>query len=88
MSDDITLRNYPGYAGMFTRNQVLGAWRNGTRIAKVFCEPGDAHPLGALGTVLGSVAHRETGELCYFIEWDDCPGMAVGIVAKKIGAAS
>lgn len=81
----------PGWEGYFTRHQADGAIPNGTRIIKVHDEPGDAHPRGALGTVLGSmvsppeVAHLS--EFAYFVEWDDMPYHAVAVVSAKIGVA-
>lgn len=76
------IQNEPGWTGAFTRHQVLGGWRNGTRIVKVNTEPGDANPDGALGTVLGSLAHQ--GQVAYFIEWDNAPRVAVGCVGFKL----
>jgi hypothetical protein len=79
----ITLCYEEGWTGLFTRNEVLGAWRNGTRIVKVAKDEGDANPVGVTGTVLGSLAHPREG-LCYFIEWDGRPRMAVACIAWKI----
>jgi hypothetical protein len=76
---------HEGYIGHFTRHEALGAWRNGTRIEKVWCEEGDATPLGTKGTVLGSMNAGEKLGLGYFIEWDNRPRVAVFTVAKKIG---
>lgn len=89
----------PGWRGWFTREQALGAWRNGTRIVKVAVEEGDAHPVGSLGTVLGSMAappemiaqltteFGRRSRVLYFVEWDDLPRHAVGVVSAKIGPA-
>lgn len=76
-----------GWLGLFTRHEQMGCWRNGTRIVKTMAEPGDTHPIGAKGTVLGSV-YVPTQGVGYFVEWDDMPRVAVGVVAAKIGKAS
>jgi hypothetical protein len=83
-----SIRNWPGYTGAFTRNEVLGAWRNGTRVVKQKSEAGDAHPDGSLGTVLGSMADKKfmDGLVFYFIEWDAKPRFAVGTVGWKVMA--
>lgn len=73
----------PGWSGHFTRNQELGAIRNGVRVVKQNSEPGDAHANGTLGTILGSVGNQEIG-IAYFVEWDPSPKVAVGTMAKKV----
>lgn len=75
----------PGWIGMFTRNEALGAWRNGTRVRKRNSQPDDATTDGTLGTVLGSIGDAEV--LFYFVEWDDKPRFAVGVMAAKVGHA-
>jgi hypothetical protein len=84
------LRNYPGYAGMFTRNEARGAIPNGRRVMKTNSEAGDGTPDGALGTVLGSIVAPDTmGRLMfYFVEWDRRPRLAAGISGYKIVAAT
>lgn len=81
-------REHPGYVGMFSRNEALGAIPNNTRISKVWSEPGDAHEIGELGTVLGSViCPPELGsevKYLYFVEWDDMPKTSVAVIDKKI----
>jgi hypothetical protein len=91
--DDLWLRPYPGWHGVFTRNQAPGAYRNGTRIVKVSVEPSDAHPIGTPGTVLGSiktddprVLATEPSGIAYFVEWDVKRRQAVFVVAGKIRA--
>ena len=78
------LGEHDGYFGMFTRYETSDAYPNGTRVTKIWSEPSDAHPIGALGTVLGSLRHPEEG-IAYFIEWDASPHCAVLVVAKKLG---
>ena len=86
MKQDFTFREEPGWTGAFTRNEELGAIRNGLRIVKVMSEPGDTHPLGAMGTVLGSFRHPKApaGLVLYFIEWDANPRVAVAVIGNKI----
>lgn len=81
------LQEYPGYAGMFSRDQAAGAIPNGTRISKVLSEIGDAHEIGELGTVLGSMPMAGLGfdgDFFYWIEWDNMPKVVVGVTDKKI----
>jgi hypothetical protein len=79
-------RKYPGYHGVFTRDQAPGALASGTRIMKASSEEGDAHPDGALGTVLGSMSHPEVqnGAVMYFIEWDARPKVAIATIGVKV----
>ena len=74
---------------VFTRDQAQGAMPNGTRIVKVKEEAGDKHKLGDEGVVIGSVSHPEVmdGAPAYFVEWDDMPGVPVGVVGYKIAKA-
>ena len=86
------VREWPGYEGGFTRNTVLGAWPNGTKVVKVRGERGDATPNGAVGRILGSLpgpihrrGQRVPGFTClYFIEWDTDPKKAVGVASWKL----
>jgi hypothetical protein len=78
------IRLYPGYEGVFTRDEAPGAIPNGTRIVKVWSENDKETPVGTNGTVLGSISHPNVG-LAYFIEWDSRPRQAVLNVEKKIG---
>jgi hypothetical protein len=82
---EIPVRHYPGYVGAFTRDEAPGAIPNGTRVCKVWCEPGDANPLGAKGVVLGSLYFPEGG-FAYFIEWDSKPKWPLLTIAKKVEA--
>jgi hypothetical protein len=77
---------HPGWFGLFTRDEYPGALRNGTRIVKVLTLPGDAHPVGTRGVVLGSMGHPEVG-LGYFVEWETKTRVAVFVEANKIDAA-
>lgn len=84
--NDYTLREEPGWYGVFTRSQVEGAIPNGTRIVKSMCQPGDANPVGTHGTVLGSLPTDKVpgGGSFYFVEWDTSPKYAVGVRGAKI----
>lgn len=90
MSD--LFRLYPGWLGAHTRGEAPGAFPNGTRIKKTVFEKGDGHPLGTLGTVLGSIAApsdlaaRFGTRYFYFVEWDPKPKVAVGVAGSKISA--
>lgn len=90
MKPELSIREYPGYRGAFTRERAPGAIASGTRIMKTNSEDGDANPDGALGTVLGSLSHPEVmnGIVMYFIEWDSAPRTAVATVGFKVQAAS
>lgn len=86
MKTDVVIRNEPGWVGTFTRHQAPEAtFRNGSRIQKAKQGPGDATPLGSLGTVLGSI--YAAGIVGYFVEWDWKPKVAVGIVGWRISRA-
>lgn len=78
-----------GWVGHFTRDQAAGAMPNGTRVRKSEFKPGDAHPIGALATVIGSIRAPVNGEdqLAYFVEFDDLPKHAVGIMPWRIEEA-
>lgn len=76
------LKEEIGWVGVFTREQH-GALRNDTRVKKDRGDPGDLTPIGTEGTVLGSVYHPGIGTI-YFIEWDNRPRHAVGVVAWKL----
>ena len=77
--------------------EARGAIPNGTRIVKVFAEPGDANPVGTTGVVLAShaVPQAELATLpavggavspfVYFVEWDTFLGQPVGVISVKIG---
>jgi hypothetical protein len=85
--DDMQPRAHPGYFGLFTRHQLPDAILNGTRVVKVRSDPGDAHPIGSLATVLGSMGHPKIGN-GYFLEWDAKPRWAVFVMGDKIAPAS
>lgn len=74
---------YQGWRGIHSRDQVPGAIKNGTRVRKVWSEPGDTNEIGAEATIIGSIYHHKAG-LGYFVEWDAWPHAAVFVVAKKI----
>jgi hypothetical protein len=84
--------NYePGYVGAFTRNQVEGAFLNGSKIVKVKSEKDDAHAIGDRGSVLGSIEIPDSEpdrRIMYFIEWDNLPCVAVACSAWKLGQAT
>jgi len=80
------LHEEPGWAGTFTRGEVDGALRNGTRVVKVTFDSKDAHHPGDLATVIGSFGVPE--KFGYFVEWDDMPRAAVFVEPRKIRPAS
>ena len=85
----MNIENHQGYVGAFTRDQAKGAIPNETRIQKTNSEKGDPTPDGTPGTVLGSMRAPESmGKLLmYFVEWENRPRVAVGIMATKIERA-
>lgn len=68
--------------------QAEGALPKGTRIAKSAYEENDAHQIGDRGTVISSIGPMPYGGrekvYMYFVEWDDMPGVQVGIIDYKI----
>jgi hypothetical protein len=78
----------PGWHGLHTIDQALGALPNGTRVVKtVMGGGGDTHPIGATGSVIGSLVAdwaEDPGEYFYFVEWDDNPKVAVGVAGDKV----
>ncbi len=81
-----SLKTEPGWDGVFTRAQVSGAYPNGTRVVKIAQDPsGDFNPLGATGTVLGSMRHPQHSDLLvYFVAWDTHPRRAVVVIDWKL----
>ena len=83
-----------------TDHLVKCAIPNGTRVRKVHSEPGDANHDGALGAIqssfgpigedVASVLHAEgildaePSEFCYFVVWDDYPGLPVFTRGRKV----
>lgn len=62
-----------------------GAWPRLTRVRKVLCERGDLHPLGSVGTVVGSIGPMATDGpplYGYLIDWGD--GVPVFVVSTKL----
>ncbi len=52
----------------FTSDEAPGAFPNGTRVAKINSQPGDARPDGSRATVIGSIGpipHPLTGRTTY-----------------------
>jgi hypothetical protein len=67
--------------------EALGAWKNGTRVIKVRSGEGDTHVDGAPATIIGSAGPVEAEGIrtyVYFVEWDDAPGIPVGIRGDRI----
>lgn len=88
---------------VFIPGSAPGAIPNGTRIQKVWSDPGDANPVGTTGRVKSSfVIPEEARESLslkerfgepierfgYFVEWDAMPGVPIFCRAKKIGLAT
>ncbi len=84
--DEIEFIRTPDGLG-YTRHQHPGAMPNGTRIRKSVFEKNDTHRIGALGTVVGSFKDPDQEPTMYFVEWDDMPGIPVGVLSTKIEAA-
>lgn len=97
---DAEFRTETGWVGVFTRHQAEGAIPNGTAIVKADSEPGDAHPTGAKGTVLGSIPTipeveadararglRPPDAFFYSVEWSARPRVAINIMDWKIRRA-
>lgn len=85
----------PGWEGLYTREEAVGAMPNGTRVRKVISKPEDGHRDGALATIIGSFAAGDgapinvKGHLVryfYFVEWDDMPKVGVGVSEHRIEA--
>jgi len=81
----------------YTRNQAPGAIPNGAVVEKVNSEPEDTHLDGVRATVVGSWGptgvqvllkegnlHRLPDQYFYFVEWEDRPGLPVGIGGHRI----
>jgi hypothetical protein len=62
-----------------------GAFTPGTRIEKIKTERGDSQPVGARGTVIVALPEAQPFGAGYVIEWDALPGMAVLVMAFKVG---
>lgn len=68
--------------------EAPGALPNGTEVVKVNSEPGDGHPDGTEGIVVGSIgpAYMEKfgrDMLAYFVEWHGT-SMPIGTVDIKV----
>lgn len=74
--------------GVYITLESPGALPNGTEVVKVNSEPGDGHPDGTEGIVVGSIgpAYMEKfgrDMLAYFVEWHGTP-MPIGTVDIKV----
>lgn len=79
---------------------VENGFEVGTRVVKQNSQPGDGHPDGSTGTILGDfgiigiegarslqskgVSDATPDEHFYFVEWDDFVGIPVGTRGKKL----
>jgi len=79
------------YAAIVIEGEAEGAIPNGARVRKCNSEPGDSFSDGAMGTVLSSIAvlpelaHLAPGsDYAYFVEWDEIPGVPVGVLSRRI----
>jgi hypothetical protein len=70
----------------YITDQADGALPNGTRVVKCTFEKGDKHAIGDLATVIGSIRHPTDPRMFYFVEWDDMPGVPIGVIGTKIRA--
>ncbi|KKK91658.1 hypothetical protein LCGC14_2710750, partial [marine sediment metagenome] len=77
---------------VFTTKQAPGGIPNGAVVEKVSSEPGDSHPDGARATVVGSLGPIDDDCLpdpyFYFVEWEDQPGVPVGIGGNRVRVPS
>lgn len=71
------------YEGEYVTDQAPGAYANGSKLAKINSEGFDAHGDGDVCTVIGSVL-APNGEIGYFVEWEDMPGLATFITAERV----
>lgn len=89
-------REESGWTGCFLRTSAPGAIPSGARIIKAARVAGDGHPVGTPGTVLGSFASPpglapvggRAIRFFYFVEWDDAPRVACGLVDWKIARSN
>lgn len=79
-----------GQTAVWSTNQAPGAMENGARVKKAVYEPRDRHPVGARGTVVGSLATPDGSQIklgpgipaitfIYFVMWDDDGLMSIPI---------
>lgn len=76
-----------------------GEWHKGTRVEKINSEPGNTHRDGARGTIVGALGPappalraemlakgeiKQDAVFCYWVEWDDLPGIPVAVVDFRI----
>jgi hypothetical protein len=82
------IRHRQGWVGAFTRETAPGAIKSGTRVVKQNSEPGDGHPDGTPGVVLGSMPVDEPSKpnirILYFVEWAPKPRCAVATADFKV----
>jgi hypothetical protein len=80
------IREHDGWRGEFTtQKSQLAKIANGARVEKIASEDADAHPIGAMGTVLGSVGAPDLG-VTYFVEFDLTPRESTLIVEANLAA--
>lgn len=94
MGDAPNFDHHDGLLGAHVNTTAPGAWPRNTRVKKRNSEAGDATPNGTGGRVLGSLAsplelRNAYPDLsyCYFVEWDDKPGIAIGTIDLKVELA-
>jgi hypothetical protein len=86
MTVDDLLHEEPGWLGAFTRQSAPGALPAGSPVLKANSEPGDGHPNGTPGVVLGSLP-AAPGKILYFVEWQPRPHVAVATADFKLQPA-
>jgi hypothetical protein len=71
----------------FTGDEAPGAWPNGSRVRKATPD-GEAIPLGARGTVMGSLGPFDAAPMqspfAYFVEWEGWPGVVFFVRSAKL----
>lgn len=82
MKTKLVRQHEPGDQAVYPRCQAPGAWRNGTRVAKIHTKPGDGHRDGARATVVASLPMDAA--YFYFVRWDDRPEVPVGIASHRL----
>lgn len=82
----LRLKELPGTDALYTDEQAVGAWPNGTPVVKINSAPGDRHPDGSRAMIVGSVGpvrFRGVPTYSYMVLFDG-EVIPLGIVMGKI----
>lgn len=74
--------------GLFTRDEAIGAEKNGTIMEKINTHGNDAHKDGSRCRVIGSILDEDTNTHGYFVVWDDRPKVACFIAGIRLRPVS